>query len=139
LDQLGIFLTGVLAARRRQRLGLPIDVVMGHSFGEIAALTAAGVLSMRAGAQVVCRRIKALQPFQGLGTLAAVSLDAERTRKAIEPWKELTVAGINHDRQTIVAGPLALLESLRDRLAAAGVALTLVPSRYPFHSPHLRG
>ncbi|MCE9667707.1 SDR family oxidoreductase [Myxococcus stipitatus] len=136
LDQLGIFLSGVMGARWLERQGRVPDVYVGHSFGEIAALTAAGALEPRAGAEVVCLRIRALQSVgEDLGTLAAVALGDEETARAIADSgaRGLEVAGRNHARQTVVSGARVELERLRAHLEGMGKGFTYVASRYPFH------
>ncbi|MGE6757427.1 SDR family NAD(P)-dependent oxidoreductase [Corallococcus interemptor] len=140
LDQLGIFLCGVLGARWMERQGTRPDVFAGHSFGEIAAMTAAGAMDLRTGAEVVCRRIRALQSVpDDLGTLAAVALSEPETLRAVAESgaRTLEVAGRNHSRQTVVAGPRAELERLRAFLERQGKGFTFISSRYPFHHPSL--
>ncbi|WP_233585048.1 type I polyketide synthase [Corallococcus sp. CA054B] len=140
LDQLGIFLSGVLGARWLERQGTRPDVFVGHSFGEIAAMTAAGALDLRTGAAVVCRRIRALQTVpDDLGTLAAVALSEPETGRAVAESgaRALEVAGRNHSRQTVVAGPREELERLRAFLERQGKGFTFISSRYPFHHPSL--
>ncbi|WP_242593629.1 type I polyketide synthase [Corallococcus exiguus] len=140
LDQLGIFLSGVLGARWMERQGTRPDVFVGHSFGEIAAMTAAGALDLRTGAEVVCRRIRALQTVpDDLGTLAAVALSEPETVRAVAESgaRTLELAGRNHSRQTVVAGPREELERLRAFLERQGKGFTFISSRYPFHHPSL--
>ncbi|NMO17500.1 SDR family NAD(P)-dependent oxidoreductase [Pyxidicoccus fallax] len=140
LDQLGIYLSGVLGARWLRNHGVAPGVFVGHSFGEIAAMTAAGALDLRAGAEVVCHRIRALRTVSDdAGTLAAVALDEAETAQAIKDSgaRSLELAGRNHARQTVVAGPRAELEQLRDLLQGRGQGFTFVSSRYPFHHPVL--
>ncbi|WP_404364034.1 SDR family NAD(P)-dependent oxidoreductase [Corallococcus coralloides] len=140
LDQLGIFLSGVLGARWMERQGTRPDVFVGHSFGEIAAMTAAGAMDLRTGAEVVCRRIRALQTVpDDLGTLAAVALSEPETVGAVahSGARALEVAGRNHSRQTVVAGPREELERLRAFLERQGKGFTFISSRYPFHHPSL--
>ncbi|NVI97158.1 SDR family NAD(P)-dependent oxidoreductase [Myxococcus sp. AM009] len=140
LDQLGIYLSGVLGARWMQRQGARPDVFVGHSFGEIAAMTAAGALDLSAGAQVVCQRIRALQVLpDDFGTLAAVALGEPEAARAIAECgaSGLHIAGRNHARQTVVAGARGPLERLRALLEGRGQGFTFVSSRYPFHHPDL--
>ncbi|WP_254627359.1 type I polyketide synthase [Myxococcus sp. CA040A] len=141
LDQLGIFLAGVLGARWLMREGRSPDIFVGHSFGEIAAMTAAGALDLRGGAEVVCLRSQALQLVSDdLGTLAAVALGEAETARAISDCGAagLVIAGRNHAKQTVVAGARAELERLRSWLEQRGQGFTFVVSRYPFHHPGLR-
>ncbi|NOK00067.1 MULTISPECIES: type I polyketide synthase [Myxococcus] len=140
LDQLGIYLSGVLGARWMQRQGASPDVFVGHSFGEIAAMTAAGALDLRAGAQVVCHRIRALQVLPDeFGTLAAVALGESEAVRAIAECgaSGLHIAGRNHARQTVVAGARDQLARLRALLEGRGQGFTFVSSRYPFHHPDM--
>ncbi|GEL68810.1 type I polyketide synthase [Myxococcus virescens] len=140
LDQLGIYLSGVLGARWMQRQGASPDVFVGHSFGEIAAMTAAGALDLRAGAQVVCHRIRALQVLpDDFGTLAAVALGESEAVRAIAECgaSGLHIAGRNHARQTVVAGAREQLARLRALLEGRGQGFTFVSSRYPFHHPDM--
>src|SRR5215217_5666781 len=84
LDQLGIFLVGVLGARWLMREGRAPDIFVGHSFGEIAAMTAAGAMDLRGGAEVVCLRSQALlKVSDDLGTLAAIAVGEAETSRAI--------------------------------------------------------
>ncbi|MCP3057830.1 SDR family oxidoreductase [Myxococcus sp. K38C18041901] len=141
LDQLGIFLSGVLGARWLMREGRAPDVFVGHSFGEIAAMTAAGAMDLRSGAEVVCLRVRALEVVpEDLGTLAAVALgEADTARALVESGVTgVTVAGRNHAKQTVVAGARWELERLRAHLEQRGQGFTFVASRYPFHHPGLR-
>ncbi|QDF04966.1 type I polyketide synthase [Myxococcus xanthus] len=140
LDQLGIYLSGVLGARWMQRQGASPDVFVGHSFGEIAAMAAAGALDLRAGAQVVCQRIRALQVLpDDFGTLAAVALGESEAVRAIAECgaSGLHIAGRNHARQTVVAGARGQLARLRALLEGRGQGFTFVSSRYPFHHPDM--
>ena len=142
LDQLGIFLSGVLGARWLRRHGVRPDVFVGHSFGEIAAMTAAGAMDLRTGAEVVCQRIRALQTTVAdeAGTLAAIALGEAETARALADLggMRLEIAGRNHSRQTVVAGPRAALEQLRALLQGRGQGFTFVPSRYAFHHQDLK-
>ncbi len=138
LDQLGIYLSGVLGARWLERQGVSPDVFVGHSFGEIAAMTSAGALDLATGAQVVCHRIRALEVVpDDSGTLAAVALGEAEVVRAIADCGSsgLTVAGRNHAKQTVVAGARAELERLRALLESRGQGFTFIASRYPFHHP----
>ncbi|WP_164002274.1 type I polyketide synthase [Pyxidicoccus caerfyrddinensis] len=141
LDQLGIFLSGVLGARWLRSQGVRPDVFVGHSFGEIAAMTAAGALDLRTGAEVVCQRIHALRSVpDDFGTLAAIALGEAETARAITDSGagSLELAGRNHARQTVVAGPRAELERLRAHLEGRGQGFTFISSRYPFHHRGLK-
>lgn len=135
LDQAAIFLTSVWLA---EALPEPPTVLVGHSFGEIAALCVAGAFDVAAGLRIVCRRARALNAYGGVGALAAISGSEEDVRNLLarSPIREVQVAGVNHADQTIVAAHPAALEEL----AAAGTGslrLSRISSRYAFHTPRL--
>jgi acyl transferase domain-containing protein len=136
LDQIGIYLTEVTLAELLVRRGLRPSLTAGHSFGDLAALTTAGVFDKRCGLKIVCQRVLALQALTVEGRMAAVSSNAERTRELIEQLGvcSLEISVINHPGQTVVSGHLAELEAVRNLAASKGVSVTILKSRYPFHS-----
>ncbi|MPV59424.1 acyl transferase [Burkholderia sp. HI2761] len=146
LLQLGIYgtsvgLFGVLRAR-----GIVPDVLVGHSFGEIAALVCGGMYSIEQGAQIVCDRIASLQaaaPRDGM--MAAVSVGAGATRELIEASafthgvRDICVAVENHGSQTVVSGPCDGLARFVEACTERGVGVQTLRSPYGFHHPALDG
>ena len=117
------------------------DVVFGHSFGEVAALTAAGALSVASGARVVCERVSALRQA-GLpdGGMLAVELSAARTEHllaAVDDW-DLALAGENAPRQSLVSGPVDRLSAFARAARAIEVRATRLRVPHAFHHPGLR-
>lgn len=140
LDQLGIYLLGVLTTRLLHEHGISFDLVAGHSFGEVVALAAAGAVSIEVGLQLVSQRILALQTVgAGCGTMMALGCDPARARALLAELAPPgpVVAVHNHPQQTVVAGPRLAIDQLAQSLGAAGVTATLLQSRYPFHSAWL--
>ena len=70
-------------------LGVTADAVAGHSQGEIAAATVAGILSVEDGARVVAVRARALAGLPAGGAMAAIAWPAERAEQVVA---ELVVA-----------------------------------------------
>ena len=140
LDQVAIFLTEVLIARILMESGVRPDLVLGHSFGELAALAVGGVYSVETGLRIVCQRSAALHALGDVGKMAAASCDPERASQLIQAigGKTLQIAVANHARQTVISGSDTELNALRDAAALRGVNLTVLRSRYPFHSSLLR-
>src|SRR4029077_10957797 len=77
-----------------------------------------------------------LQTLSVEGRMAAVSCDAEQTRNLIEQIgaRSLEISVLNHPGQTVLSGLAAELEAFRDFAASKGVSVTVLKSRYPFHS-----
>ncbi|MFF5882603.1 SDR family NAD(P)-dependent oxidoreductase [Streptomyces sp. NPDC012589] len=105
-----------LAAVWRAR-GVEPDAVIGHSQGEVAAACIAGALSLNDAAAVVALRGQALTGLSGTGTMAVVALspgDAEA--RIAEAGGRVSVAAVNSDRSTVLAGDTEPLEHLLDGL-----------------------
>lgn len=68
-------------------LGVPPDVCVGHSMGEVAAAYVAGALSLQDAASVICRRSRLMQRTAGLGAMTAVELGAADAASAVPPTK----------------------------------------------------
>ncbi|MEU6647177.1 acyltransferase domain-containing protein [Saccharomonospora sp. NPDC046836] len=140
--QLGIFATSVaLAAMLDTEYGVRPEVVFGHSFGEVAALTAAGALSVTDGTRMVCERVSALRRA-GLpdGGMVAVELSATRTEHllaAVDDWT-LALAGENAPRQSLVSGPVSRLDGFTAAARALEVTVTKLRAPHAFHNPAQR-
>jgi [acyl-carrier-protein] S-malonyltransferase len=140
--QLVIFATSVsLAALLDADYEVRPDVVFGHSFGEIAALVVAGVVSVEDGARMVCRRVAAFrEAAPPKGGMVAIGMSTQRTENliaALDDW-DLAVAVENSPNQTVVSGPDASLDHLRTVADAIAVRATRLPARYAFHHPMQR-
>ena len=73
LDQVAIYVTNVLIADVLMNAGVRPDLLLGHSFGELAALAVGGAYSFETGVKIVCQRSISLQPLRAAGKMAAVS------------------------------------------------------------------
>jgi acyl transferase domain-containing protein/NAD(P)-dependent dehydrogenase (short-subunit alcohol dehydrogenase family) len=139
LDQIGIYLTEVLIAKILIESGVRPALLVGHSFGELAALATGGVYSIETGLRIVCHRVLALQSMAQPGAMAAISCDSERAHRFLEDLgnNSIEVSVINLPRQTVLAGKPSELEALRAVLNQQGISLTLLKSKYPYHSSFL--
>jgi acyl transferase domain-containing protein len=110
------------------------DALLGHSVGELAAATLAGVLEVRAAAALLSRRRVSYREAPA-GGLVAVAAPAAALTAYLTP--NVRVGVVNGPEQTMLAGPAAELDAVVRRLRADG--RTVVPARIPvpFHSPAL--
>ncbi|MFD8595021.1 acyltransferase domain-containing protein, partial [Kitasatospora sp. NPDC059646] len=137
--QLAVYAAGVGGLLLAPPVG-PADALVGHSMGEIAALTLAGAFDPADGARLVAHRAEALAAHHTTGGgMLAVELTAERTAHLVGAADDraLALAVVNAPRQCVVAGPedaLATVARLADALGARTVRLN---APYPFHSPGL--
>ncbi len=116
-------------------LGVEPEMAAGHSYGEFAALCAAGCFSE----DVLLRLSEARGRFirEGMngesGTMAAV--DAGRDDlQALLADPEITLANFNAPRQTVISGPRAAVERALAWCAGKGIQAQPIPVDCAFHS-----
>ncbi|MFC7275542.1 SDR family NAD(P)-dependent oxidoreductase [Paractinoplanes rhizophilus] len=112
--------------------GLTPDRVLGHSVGEIAAATVAGVFSREDGLRVISERARLMQEMPR-GRMLAVAAG----RAAVEPYlnEDVSLAAVNGRAQTIVSGPEEAIEDVAQRLRSDRIASSRLGSSHAFHSP----
>jgi acyl transferase domain-containing protein/NAD(P)H-dependent flavin oxidoreductase YrpB (nitropropane dioxygenase family)/acyl carrier protein len=128
-------------ARLLAALGVEPDLLGGHSYGEYAALAAAGAMTADELAKLSHRRGRAIRDAAGphAGGMIAADADAEAVAKALAGVKGVWVANHNSPRQTVVAGSDAGLTAAVETLQAAGVRAQRIPVACGFHSPLVAG
>ncbi|MFD7432844.1 type I polyketide synthase, partial [Streptomyces sp. NPDC059818] len=115
--------------------GVVPDAVVGHSQGEIAAATVAGMLSLEDGAKVVALRSQALRAITGAGGMLSVTEPAARVEERLARWDgRLSLAVVNGPSAVVVSGDVAALRELQQELRAEGVRERMVAVDYASHS-----
>jgi phthiocerol/phenolphthiocerol synthesis type-I polyketide synthase C len=118
--------------------GIVPDVVLGHSQGEIAAATFAGILSYRDGAQVVARRSAIARRASGRGLMLAVDLDRDEALAALAGFEDaISFAVHNGPRSCVLSGDYEAVLMLKELLEAEGTYCRLVNVDYASHSHHM--
>ncbi|TQS28845.1 acyltransferase domain-containing protein [Microbispora sp. KK1-11] len=137
--QFAIYASAVVVHRILRGRGVEPSAIVGHSFGEIPALVAAGAFTVRDGATIVWARNAALRSASDAGGMYALPLDAERAQAmvALVADPHLVVAVENAPRQTVVSGSWQALRQVEAVAATLGVRATRLPAPYPFHNPLL--
>jgi acyl transferase domain-containing protein len=137
--QLAIYAASVATHRLLEARGARPSILIGHSFGEIAALVCGGAFSVRDGAQIVAQRCLALKPAAGSGYMAAVSAPADRCAAMIQMLAspEIGIAVENGPNQTVVSGTAAAMDRMVALAQTLGVSCIRLASAYPFHSAQL--
>lgn len=132
---LAIVILGMLELTRR--LGINPAVVAGHSFGEFAALHAAGALSREAFLTLSEARGHALAEAarEAKGTMAAVDCSREEIEVWLKDLPGLTLANHNTPKQCVVSGSNATIENALVEFANRGVAAKRLAVGAAFHSP----
>ena len=132
-------IAGLALAELLGRFGVRADVMGGHSYGELVALAAAGVLPPAALPALSERRgvriLDACAANGDAGTMAAVAGDAAAVAAAIADFGGVVVANENAPDQAVISGPTGAVTAAVAHLAAAGMAARTIPVACAFHSP----
>ncbi|MGW7384848.1 beta-ketoacyl synthase N-terminal-like domain-containing protein, partial [Streptomyces sp. NPDC054794] len=137
---------GALAAghyRYLTGLGFDADGFLGHSFGELAALWAAGAvdddtyfaLARARGAAMAPPRGAGSEPGFDAGAMAAVTALAEQASQLLAEHPELLVCNRNAPDQIVVGGATEAVERFVEAAGAAGVRALRLPVSAAFHTP----
>ncbi|MFK0247937.1 type I polyketide synthase [Amycolatopsis azurea] len=96
--------------------GVEPEAVVGHSQGEVAAATVAGMLSLEDAARVVTARSRGLSGLSVEGSMVSVVAPVGSVAELMERWGDrLSVAAVNGPAATVVSGnPEALAEFERE-------------------------
>jgi naphtho-gamma-pyrone polyketide synthase len=133
--QLGATCLQLALIRFWKSLGIQPRYVIGHSLGEYAALTAAGVLTASDTIQLACARARLLQRYCHVGTHSMLAVRA--SRESLAPnlnSNACEVACVNGPEDTVISGRESAISSLAEQLKADGVKCTKLQVPYAFHS-----
>ncbi|WSQ12483.1 SDR family NAD(P)-dependent oxidoreductase [Streptomyces sp. NBC_01231] len=125
--------------------GVRPDMAAGHSYGELAALCAAGAIGPRTLLELSTERALAILTATGEddpGTMAAVSAggaDVERALRASGAPGSVVLANHNAPEQTVISGPTEDVDTAVRLLRAAGFGAKRIPVACAFHSPLVAG
>ncbi len=119
--------------------GVHPEAVIGHSQGEVAAATVAGMLSLEDAARVVAVRSRILSGLGDAGGMVSVVMPEAAVRELLRRWGErLSVAAVNSPASTVVSGELEALSEFETELAARHVMRWRVPETgFVAHSPQV--
>uniref|UniRef100_A0AAU2UX18 Acyltransferase domain-containing protein n=1 Tax=Streptomyces sp. NBC_00003 TaxID=2903608 RepID=A0AAU2UX18_9ACTN len=118
----------------RESFGPP-DAMVGVSFGEIAALTAAGAFDLTEGAEIAWELARILtSTCPGGLTLLGCGESATHALLARAAAQDIVVACVNDEQETAVSGPIDQLRLIEK--TAAEREIPAVRLRLPFSSHH---
>ncbi|SHI60160.1 Acyl transferase domain-containing protein [Nocardiopsis flavescens] len=125
-----------LASTLTDRWGLRPDTVVGHSLGEVAAATVAGILSLSDAARLVSVRSDLLHGVAPAGGMVLARLDraAAQDVAAAHP---VDIACSNSPEHTVFSGDGAALRALVPRLEEIGADPRPLDGAPPAHGRHV--
>ncbi|MGV1800463.1 beta-ketoacyl synthase N-terminal-like domain-containing protein [Agrobacterium vitis] len=136
---------GALSAghyRWLQNLGLKLEAVAGHSFGELTALWASGALSDADFSSLAKARGDAMAAVtgDGAGTMTAVKAGREQLESLIAATKgSVHFCNLNTPKQTVVGGAVEAIEKFEADLKAASIDFVRLNVAGAFHTPQVEG
>ncbi|MBQ1101169.1 acyltransferase domain-containing protein [Streptomyces sp. b94] len=112
-------------------------VVLGVSAGDFAAMTAAGVFSLRDGAHLALRAAEVQRGCPG--RMVALKCSCEEADKIIlrSGDRDARVALVFDDRSVVVTVPGGEVRALREAASATGVQTVVTPVPFGSHHPSL--
>ncbi|QLE76481.1 SDR family oxidoreductase [Streptomyces rectiverticillatus] len=136
-------IVGLAAHALLEKAGIRPDMAAGHSYGELVALCAAGVMDARTLLHLSAERANAIHAAAGAhadgpGGMAAVAAgpaDVEHALAEAGLSGRVAVANDNGPAQTVVSGPVDAVDAAVEAVRAAGCSATRLPVACAFHSP----
>ena len=121
--------------------GIQPDLVFGHSYGEFAALTAAGVWDLDAVITAARARYDGIEATpSAYGTMMATTAPPELIERLAATLPDRAYpANYNAPDQTVLGGRPETLKALAALLDSNGHKSQLLPVPCPFHTPLMAG
>jgi acyl transferase domain-containing protein/acyl carrier protein/NADP-dependent 3-hydroxy acid dehydrogenase YdfG len=122
-----------------RELGLPVDGYLGHSFGELTALWAAGSLTDHDFTTLARARGAAMATPPGAGSdpgaMAAVNAGRDQVASLIAGLHQVWICNDNAPDQIVVGGATQAIEQLLTLAGERGLRAQRLPVSAAFHTP----
>ncbi|GAA3784145.1 type I polyketide synthase [Streptomyces phyllanthi] len=119
-------------ARTLGTFGLAPSALIGHSVGEVAAATLAGVFSLPDAVRFIARRAELMQSMPP-GRMLAVAAGEDKVRELLIAG--VAISAVNGHQQVVVGGPADAVDGFRALLAEHGVQARPLSTSHAFHTP----
>ncbi|ONI83216.1 hypothetical protein ALI144C_17235 [Actinosynnema sp. ALI-1.44] len=127
-----LFMVEVALWRQLQAWGLKVEVVAGHSVGEIAAAHVAGVLSLEDACVLVSARARLMQALPEGGAMVAVAAGEDTVTPLLV--EGVSIAAINGPASVVLSGIESVVDRVASALADQGVKTRRLRVSHAFHS-----
>lgn len=121
------------------RLGIRPDLLAGHSYGELVALSAAGSFGPATLLALSRARAESILGAAGDDPGAMAAFTAPAADIASVLTEELVLANHNAPKQAVISGPTAQVRAAVETLRAQGISGKRLPVACAFHSPLVAG
>ncbi|HEY0498773.1 MAG TPA: SDR family NAD(P)-dependent oxidoreductase, partial [Kutzneria sp.] len=132
-------IAGLAVNQLLTRLGVRPDLLAGHSYGELVALSAAGSFGPATLLTLSQARAESILGAAGddPGAMAAFTAGAAEIAPVLTD--ELVLANHNAPKQAVISGPTPAVLAAVDSLRAQGISGKQIPVACAFHSPLVAG
>lgn len=133
--QPAILANALAGLRLLERLGLRAAVTLGHSLGEIAALSWAGAFDAGEALRIAALRGRAMADLPGDGgAMASLAVDPAAVAGILDGLAA-SVAAWNSPRRTVISGETPAVLAAIERARDLGLEATRLRVSHAFHSP----
>jgi phthiocerol/phenolphthiocerol synthesis type-I polyketide synthase E len=134
--QPALFAVEYSLAKLAESYGVRPAAMAGHSIGEYAAATLAGVFDLPTAVKVVSVRARLMHAAPP-GVMVAVPVSQEDVAEYLTDGVDL--AAINEPGNCVVSGSAEIISAFQQRLAQRGVTARRVRTSHAFHSSSMDG
>lgn len=129
---ISLFIVEYALAKYLEYLGVQADAYIGHSFGEYAAATLAGVFSLEDAIKVVITRGKLMQLMEPGGMLA-INATRESVNEILKA-NNCEIAVVNSREDIVASGDKKAIEMLQDALENLSIPVVKINGSVAGHS-----
>jgi len=131
--QVALFSVSYAQAKLWQSWGVSPDAMIGHSIGEYAAATIAGVISLKDALAIVAKRGQLMQSMPPGSMLAVMHHDRD-IQTLLQQSDSLDLAVVNSRSVAVVAGPDKAIDRFATMLDSQDVKSKKLHTSHAFHS-----
>ncbi len=133
--QPAIFTIDYALAAMWRAWGVEPAFVLGHSLGEYAAASVAGVMSLEDALHLVVERGRLMHSLPRVGSMVAVMAAERDVLRAIDRRDHVSIAAVNGPDSVVITGVSSEVAAVVSELEAAGVECRRLAISNGFHSP----
>lgn len=122
-------------ARLWMSWGVRPNSVAGHSMGEVAAGTVAGLFSLADAARLITTRARLMGSVRTPGCMVSVGAGADAVAPLLAGYPDVAIAAINAPQQCVISGDVDSMAAVMAALAARDMDVKRLTASQAYHSP----